>query len=280
MRRERAPPRLASVPPPPSETESAEEETPIKSETGSPPCLPPASLSPELGVSSELQDSPIKVEQGLPQLTAPGMEWTPSSPEHVLPMELTPADPVAPASVLGLGTAHEAPEALSLDGLLDFDSAKQCLVFSPLDPLPRLDFADLRLDMESLERALGLGRTHPVLPPVVEVPLVPHDELVAAGSLVVQPMHVADEILAYAQAEGWALGDLVAPMRAAPAFHPASELDRFAVHLDGALQPAERALRSDPTTAPATAAPKWLSLSAMRDTLSADVPLALHDVAM
>ena len=112
------------------------------------------------------------------------------------------------------------------------------------------------------------------------VPLVPHDELAAAGSLVAQPMHVADEILAYAQAEGWALGDLVAPMRAAPAFHPASEIDRFAVHLDGVLQPAERALRSDPTTAPATAAPKWLSLSAMRDTLSADVPLALHDVAM
>lgn len=42
----------------------------------------------------------------------------------------------------------------SLDALLEMDNARQCLVFSPLDSLPRLDFHDLQLDPGTLMRML------------------------------------------------------------------------------------------------------------------------------
>lgn len=48
-----------------------------------------------------------------------------------------------------------------LDALLEMDNSKQCLVFSPFDSFPRLDFDDLRLDAEKVARMFKAPTTSP-----------------------------------------------------------------------------------------------------------------------
>lgn len=155
------------------------------------------------------------------------------------------------------------PPALSLDSVLDMDHARQCLVFSPVDPLPRLDLADLHLDLEKLEHALGLARAPAPLPSVLNVPRLSYEELGAAHALAAQPLHVEDELLAHARSEGWSLSDVVVPMRAPPVLPSPTELDRLAVHLEGTIHPPElRKRNAVPTTAPASGPSKWLAVHA------------------
>lgn len=48
-----------------------------------------------------------------------------------------------------------------LDALLEMDNSKQCLVFSPFDSFPRLDFDDLRLDPGKVARMFKAPTTSP-----------------------------------------------------------------------------------------------------------------------
>ena len=250
--RPRTPPRLAPVP---LARRKDVAETVSSSQGSSEPSEPSMPIPPTSA------DATAKVELGL---DAPGMEWAPSSPEPLAPMELPLLGP-PPLCPIPEPVAN-APAALSLDDLLVMDNARQCLVFSPLDSLPRLDFADLHLDMETLEQALGLARPGPSLPSLCTVPSVPYDELAAAQALLAQPLSVADEIVAHAQAEGWSCGDLVTHMRMTPRLHPSSELERLAVHLEGHLHSPLRP-RYEPmrTSAPVTGPPRWLSMPCMGD---------------
>lgn len=212
-------------------------------------------------------DASAKVELGL---DAPGVEWAPSSPEPLAPMDLPLLGPPPPCPIPE--PVANAPAALSLDDLLVMDNARQCLVFSPLDPLPRLDFADLHLDLETLEHALGLARPSPSLPSLCTIPSVPYDELAAAQALMAQPLSVADEIVAHAQAEGWSFGDLVTPMRMPPGLHATSELERLAVHLEGHLHsPLRQRYEPMRTSAPVTGPPRWLPMPCFGDPSEAGV---------
>lgn len=97
----------------------------------------------------------------------------------------------------------------SLDTLLDLDNAQQCLVFSPLDSLPRLDFHDLQLDLGMLERMFEtpispicadigiLPQPAPVqtTPSIMRMfPLGPEVER-AGGELAIQTQQLAERLL-------------------------------------------------------------------------------------
>ncbi|WFD02578.1 hypothetical protein MOBT1_001258 [Malassezia obtusa] len=238
------PPRLTSVPPEPLCREAPVAEVPEPSD--------PLPAGVALASSTGLPAAPAGAE-------ALGTEWAPPSPEAVVPLEL-PAPAAAPSLPVA-DAVPDAPAALSLDHLLQMDNARQCLVFSPLDPLPRLDFADLHLDMHSLEQSLGLGRVPTPLPRLATVPEVPAEDVAAAHALVAQPMHAADEIRAFARTEHWSFHDLARPVRTSPTLLAPTELERLAVPVEGVVHPrVRRHSEAVPTTAPATGPPRWISL--------------------
>ncbi|WFC98193.1 hypothetical protein MYAM1_000917 [Malassezia yamatoensis] len=131
-----------------------------------------------------------------------------------------------------LHSTAKRPAALTLDHLLMMDNAKHCLVFSPLDPLPRLDFADLQFDLNMLENTLCTPK-----PPTPATLYNPHnlsfDELALGQALAAQPLNVADEIMSRSQTEGWSYNDLLTPLRNQPPPESIHELDRIVMHLEG-----------------------------------------------
>lgn len=189
--------------------------------------------------------------------------WTPPRPHAFqdIPIDLSPIKSEVGLSLLPMSPPQEeGPSAMTLDDLLEMDHVRNTLVFSPLDPMPRLDFGDLRLDVGMLESALGLSHSSYLPTMATTVPLG-HTEVAMGRHLASQTMQAADELVAYSQAEGWALGELVHTMRTPPAMQAPAEMEVLAVRLDGLLHRPDQQSHA-PSTAPVRGAPKWHSLHA------------------
>ena len=151
----------------------------------------------------------------------------PSPPTMATSAQVTPASTAASVPIM------PAAPPLSLDQLLDMDNARQCLVFSPLDSLPRLDFDDLRLDVTTIENCLGM----PSAPGVSSLHVSPISASAtrAAEVALAHSLNAPDELMGRAADEGWSLSEQITPVWNVPAeahqrLHPDP-----AVRLDGVM---------------------------------------------
>ena len=188
----------------------------------------------------------------------------PSPPNMATSAQVTPASTAASMPII-----PEAPP-LSLDQLLDMDNARQCLVFSPLDSLPRLDFDDLRLDVTSIENSLGM----PSAPGVssLHVPPTSASATRAAEVALAHTLNTPDELMGRAADEGWSLSEQIMPVWNVPAeahqrLHP-----DLAVRIDGVM------LRRDSFAKMERAAPPP-SAPLMTTSHYAPPPLSMANVA-
>ncbi|WFD29458.1 hypothetical protein MSPP1_000467 [Malassezia sp. CBS 17886] len=210
-------------------------------------CVGCAGGSPPMPDIAEAPTSPLRPARG-------GRAYSPSSvPGSSLSTSTTASTGggcIAVNMPWAMG-ADEAKSALSLDSLIDLDDGRQCLVFSPLDSLPRLDFEDLRLDPNTLDQLVALEHAHPVpsarprntramwdTQEVLRAPPLQADEVRVGNAIVDQTLRIADELLAHARREGWSLADTVSPRHAVPRTPMTSRmmpLDECAVLVDGLL---------------------------------------------
>lgn len=243
--------------------------------TEPPPPPPPVRLNPPpppSAVHAAKDETIVKCEEAASSVA----EWTSAVPSDSfsLASEALHGSPFAPNAIQGAqGGATAAPvppappllpaaPALSLDQLLDMDNAQQCLVFSPLDSLPRLDFEDLRLDVPTIENWLGMPSTPGVSS--LHVPPMSANATRAAEMALAHTLNTPDELMSRAADEGWTLGDQIALLWNAPPqagsvqpSHPPTVHGRsdIAVRLDGNMMRRDSAIKLERAAAPPPSAP-------------------------
>ncbi|WFD42272.1 hypothetical protein MPSI1_000913 [Malassezia psittaci] len=221
-----SPPQLAPVPASRRKNLSSQDEAPQKADVI--PTSNHSSQDHSPHYDSEQHSSESNVHKDL----LPVSSWKQPTPEQNTPINqsLTRSEPHGNRTQLH--PTAKRPAALTLDHLLMMDNAKHCSVFSPLDPLPRLDFADLQSGLNMLENTLCTPR-----PPTPATLYNPHnlsfDELALSQALAAQPLNVAHEIMSRSQSEGWSYNDLLMPLRTPPAAQSIQDLDRIVLHLEG-----------------------------------------------
>lgn len=180
--------------------------------------------------SSPLQHGDAALSPSTIQMHTPALVPSvvaPSSPTMLASAQATPASTAASMSIM------PAAPPLSLDQLLDMDNARQCVVFSPLDSLPRLDFDDLRLDVTTMENWLGMPSASGVSS--LHVPPISASAIRAAEVALAHSLNAPDELMGRAADEGWSLSEQITPVWNVPAeahqrLHPDP-----AVRLDGVM---------------------------------------------
>lgn len=211
------PPRPLAPAPQDTSQEKQEQDVSRKTETDS-PSSPPQSLLSEC------------IETAMTDTLTQGIQ-TPSPSDTELHMSTSYSPPLLSMQAEPATSNVPSPPALSLDNLLDLDNARQCLVFSPLDSLPRLDLDDLRLDVSALEQWLGL----PASPgaSIMQVPPLSASASRAAELAVAETLSSSDELGVRAEDEGWSLIEQLTTLGKGPANIQA--WDSLALRLEGSL---------------------------------------------
>lgn len=173
----------------------------------------------------------------------------------------TRASSLSSTTTTCMPSASTAP-IVSLDQLLDLDNARQCLVFSPLDLLPRLDFDDLRLDVPTIENWLGLPSTPGVSS--LHVPPISAGAMRSAKLALSQPLNAPDELMGRAADEGWSLSEQLTPLWNVPT--DAHRLSDLSLRIDGTMLRRDSVMKAErmapPPSAPLTTQSYPLPLSA------------------
>ena len=178
---------------------------------------------------------------------------------------VTPPSPVmthVSSSQMGQSTSEVDPRdtaqgpTLTLDQLLDMDNAQQCLVFSPLDSLPRLDFDDLELNVPALEQWLGLPCTSGVTS--LHVPPLSAGALHVAALALSSPFQLSNELHRRGIEEGWSMPVQVSSLRPYP--HSMQSLHDEGICIEGTLTQSSPLPQSgtQPAVLPSTSCP-WPS---------------------
>ncbi|WFD18143.1 hypothetical protein MCAP1_000355 [Malassezia caprae] len=90
---------------------------------------------------------------------------------------------------------------------VSLDDAGQYLVFSPVDSMPRLDFADLDLNMDGLEECFGLTMDSDCT--MIRVKKFDHEEVRGAEYLISKPFNVTEELKSRASEEEWDISSII-----------------------------------------------------------------------
>lgn len=174
------------------------------------PVLPPASESSPCESSSDplhdFLDNDMYEDNVLDM-------WSPSMPvtsildfSSFLYPSLEPSDKVTgPSAVLLCQNSTSASSQLGPSASMD--DAEQYLVFSPVDSMPRLDFADLDLDIEVLEECFGLTMEPDYT--FIRIRKVGEEEERAAEKFCSKPSTVAEELERCAKEENWDLASVI-----------------------------------------------------------------------
>lgn len=87
------------------------------------------------------------------------------------------------------------------------DDEGQYLVFSPVDSMPRLDFADLNLNIDALEECFGLSMESDNT--MIRVRKFEQEEVRTAEYLCSNPFNVTEELESRATEEDWDISSII-----------------------------------------------------------------------
>lgn len=110
-----------------------------------------------------------------------------------------------PSAVLLCGGS--ATHTMQTSPSVFLDDAGQYLVFSPVDSMPRLDFADLDLNMDALEECFGLTMDSDCT--MIRVKEFDHEETRAVEYLNSKPFNVTEELESRANEEKWDVSSII-----------------------------------------------------------------------
>lgn len=120
------------------------------------------------------------------------------------PMENYNKDPSIPSAVLLCG---DSAPPYSQAGPSSLDDAGQYLVFSPVDSMPRLDFADLDLNIDALEECFGLSLESDFT--MIRVKKISEEEEQVADYLYSKAFNVMEQLEKFAKEEEWDLSSII-----------------------------------------------------------------------